>query len=322
MSNPNRSMLHVNRPLTDVSTAYIQSADNFIATKVFPTVNVQKQSDLYEVYDKGDFLRIEAKPRAPGTESAGAGFKLSQVPYYCKVEALHKDIAEQDRVNQDDPINLDSDTTEYLTQQLLMRREQLFFSTFFKPSIWYDDFTPATLWDATGSTPFEDLELQIQKITSQTGQSPADMTLTLSPDVWAVLKNHPEFIDRVKGMGSNMNPARGMLNAAATILEIKQIVVGRGIYNSAPEGAAPVTGYLATPKCGLLTYAPPSGSLKKPSAAYVFNWAGLVGAGVSGSRMKKFWIDEREADRIEAEMAFDMKLISSDAGIYLENVIS
>jgi hypothetical protein len=316
-------MLHVNRPLTDISTSYIQSASNFIATQVFPTVNVQKQSDLYEKYDKADMLRIEVKERAPGTQSAGAGFKLSTDPYYCKKYALHKDIAEDDRVNQDSPINLDGDTTEFLTQQLLMERERKFFATFFKTGIWYADVTPSTLWDATGSSPFEDITAQIEVITSQTGQSPSDMTLTLAPDVWAVLKNHPEFIDRVKGMGSNMNPARGMLNAFSTVLEIKNVLIGRAIYNSSAEGdTTPTYGYIAKPKAALLTYAPPSGSLKKPSAAYIFNWAGLIGSGAGANRVKKFWMDEIESDRIEAEMAYDMKQISKDAGIYFNAVIS
>jgi hypothetical protein len=47
MPNPTQADLHVNVPLTNVSIAYIQKADAFIATKVFPKVPVSKQSDLY-----------------------------------------------------------------------------------------------------------------------------------------------------------------------------------------------------------------------------------------------------------------------------------
>ena len=55
MPNPTRSDVHVNAPLTNVSIAYVQDNNKFISSKVFPLVNVPKQSDLYFTYDQGDF---------------------------------------------------------------------------------------------------------------------------------------------------------------------------------------------------------------------------------------------------------------------------
>jgi hypothetical protein len=39
------SQVHIDAPLTNLTTAYVQSQDNFIADKVFPIVGVEKQSD-------------------------------------------------------------------------------------------------------------------------------------------------------------------------------------------------------------------------------------------------------------------------------------
>ena len=47
MSQPTVSDLHVDRPLTNVSTAFIQQEPRFIATRVFPLVSVAKQTDKY-----------------------------------------------------------------------------------------------------------------------------------------------------------------------------------------------------------------------------------------------------------------------------------
>lgn len=89
--NPTAGDVHVNAPLTNISIAYMQKAEMFIADKVFPMVPVQKQSDRYFVYPKGAWFRSEAKERAPGTESAGSGFEIDNTPtYYCKVTAIHK----------------------------------------------------------------------------------------------------------------------------------------------------------------------------------------------------------------------------------------
>ena len=75
MTNPTLSQVHVDAILTNASVAYIQSADNFIANKVFPIVPVDKQSDLYFKYTKEDWFRDDAKVRADGAEAAVAGLK-------------------------------------------------------------------------------------------------------------------------------------------------------------------------------------------------------------------------------------------------------
>ena len=38
---PTRQQIHIDRPLTNISVAYMQDAKNFIADKVFPTIPVQ-----------------------------------------------------------------------------------------------------------------------------------------------------------------------------------------------------------------------------------------------------------------------------------------
>ena len=39
------SSVHIDAPLSNLTLAYAQSQENFIADKVFPTVGVDKQSD-------------------------------------------------------------------------------------------------------------------------------------------------------------------------------------------------------------------------------------------------------------------------------------
>lgn len=318
MANPTGSMVHVNVPLTDISVAVMQDARNFVAPRVFPQVNVQKQSDLYYVYDRGDLLRIEAKKRAPSTESAGMGYKQSTTPYYAAVYALHKDVADQDRQNADPALNLEADATEILMQNLMMQREVDWFNTFYKTGVWGYDYTPTTLWDVSGSTPIYDILTQVEFIISQIGCNIQDITFTVSPDTWQVLKSHPEIKDIVK-YTQRAVITEDLLTA---VLGIKQVIVGRGITNTAVEGATDVVGYIATPKCALLSYAPPSPALKKQAAGYIFGWTGLLGAGSTGSRVKKFRMEHLEADRIEAEMAYAMNVISPNSAVFFDSVIS
>ena len=61
MPQPTLQDVHVNRPLTNVSVAYLQEAAGveFVADKAFPAVPVENKSDLYYTYARADFNRDE-----------------------------------------------------------------------------------------------------------------------------------------------------------------------------------------------------------------------------------------------------------------------
>jgi len=179
MAQPTAQAVHaVDVPLTNISTAYIQSQTNFIADKVFPVVPVEKQTDKYYTYTKNDWFRDEAQPRADGTESAGSGYGLSTASYSCDLYAIHKDIGYQARNNADAGINLDRDATEFVTQRLMLRREIQWVSDYFTTSVWGTDSTPSNLWSAyTTSDPIDDIETGKSAILSVTGFEPNTLVL-------------------------------------------------------------------------------------------------------------------------------------------------
>lgn len=318
MPQPTRSDVHVNRPLTNISIAYIQRAQDFIADKVFPIVPVMKQSDLYFSYDKKYWQQTQAHVRAPGTESAGTGYHVnSNNSYLCKVWAVHKDVDDQTRANADQPLDMDRDATLFVTQNLLLRREKVFVSTYLKTGVWTGaaDFTPGTLWSASGSDPMKDIDTLKSGIKSQTGFLPN--TLVVSADVFFALRNNAAILDRIK------YTQRGIVSEdlLASLFGVEKFLVASAVQDVAPEGEAGSVNYIAS-KVGLLVYANPAPSILQPSGGYTFSWQGLFGAGAQGNRIKTFRIEPRESDRVEGEMAFDMKLVGADLGVFLNNVIA
>ena len=123
MPQPTVSDVHVDAILTNMSVAYMQEAYAFVASRAFPQVSVQKQSDKYFTYSQADFFRDQVQLRADGTQSAGTGYSLSTATYSAEVYALHKDIGDQVRANSDAPLDPDMDATRFLTQQMLIRQE-------------------------------------------------------------------------------------------------------------------------------------------------------------------------------------------------------
>ena len=313
--------VHVNRPLTNISIAYLQDQSDFIATKVFPNVPVKKQSDTYFEYPKGQWFRTDAKPRGLGQESAGSGFDIENSGSYNAIpQALHKDIDDQLRSNQDQPIDLDRDGTEFVTRGMALRREKDWASKYFITSLWTGsstggDITPSTLWDAGSSTPITDIRTEIGAVKKNTGFRPN--TLVLSEDVWIALQDNADFLDRIAITQRKIVTAELL----AAVLDIDKVLIAGAVENSAAEGATPSMGWLYT-KDAFLCYSAPRPSILHPSAGYTFSWTGYLGASKDGHRILRFRMDHIHSDRIEGEMAYDQKVVATDLGVFFDGCIS
>jgi len=321
MPQPTASDVHVNAPLTSISIAFLQDQKEFIADQVFPMVPVQKQSDRYYVYDKDAWFRTDAQVRAPSTESAGGGFTVDNTPtYYCAVRAFHKDVDDQIRANADPVINLDRDATEFVTRDLMLRKELDWASKYFTTGVWTGsstgtDVTPGTLWDAGGSTPIEDMRAELIATKRNTGFR-ANI-VAMGEEVWNVLQDHPDFLDRIK----YTQRAIVTVDLLAAVLGVDKVVIGGAVQNTANEGAADNLQFIFG-KNVLLVYAAPRPSLMLPSGGYTFAWTGLFGANAAGSRILRFRMEHLKSDRVEGESAYDQKVVAAECGAFMSGVIS
>lgn len=325
--SPTPSDVHVNQPLTNISIAYLQELGGFVADRVFPIIPVTKQSDRYYEYTMDDWFRSQAQDRAPASESAGGGYEITNdKTYFAKPKAVHKDVDDQLRANADSILDLDRDATEFVSRQLIIKREKDWAASFFKTGVWTGsttgtDISVAIPWNSAGSTPFEDLDAEITSIHQKTGYKPN--TLVLGKRAWKKgLKHHPELLDRIKGGATTDKPASVKLQQLAAELELDQVMVADGIENTAARGASKVMAYILDPDDVFLCYSNPRPSLLTPSAGYCFSWTGYLGAGPAGNRMSRFRMQHLKADRIEGEMAFDMKVIGADLGAFLNEVVT
>lgn len=316
MPQPTSSDVHVDRPLTQISVAFMQEQTGFVANRVFPTVPVAKQSDLYFVYRRSDWHRNEVKKRAPATESAGSGWNVSTDSYRADVFAVHKDVDEQIRANSDDPINMDRDATEWVTQQHMLNTDLEWVDAFFKAGVWATDVTPATLWDDPSSDPIGDVSDGVLQIAEVTGFRPN--RFVMSAPVWKALKNHPDILDRIKYTQTGIVTTQLL----AALFDVEEAMVTWGVHNTGTEGDGNEDSTFIAGKNALLAYANPRPSILKPSAGYTFGWTGLLGAAAAGApRIKRIPVPLKEADRIEGETAFDQKLVSADLGYFFDAAV-
>ena len=318
-----RNLGHIDRALTNISVAYMQGEDAFIADKVFPIINVTKQSDVYFVYSKADMFRDEVQERGRGAESAGGDWNVTLAdPYHCRKYAFHYDITQEERVNYDKPLDVDRDTTEWLAQKMLLKREMDFSKKFFGKGIWGKDIDLSTKkWTDPTSDPVEVVNNIMLDMAENTGKKPN--FAIMSPDVFYALKRHDAIMDRIKYTQKGIIT----LDLIASLFEVEKIYVPWGIVNAGPN----TPGYddiktdmkFIYKSSMLLGYRAKRPSLKQPTAGYIFAWTGLEGASAYGSRMVRIKMDQLGlgTERLEMEMAYDQKQICKDMGYFLHDIV-
>ncbi len=328
MPSPSQSDLHINQPLTNVSIAYLQNSSAYIADKVFPRVPVAKQSDLYIKYSKSDWRRTDAAKRAPGTETKGVGWKYSQDTYFCHVYGVHKDLDDQVRANADSIFNLDRDATEFVTNQLLLKRDLDWNANYFAADKWDTEVSGSggtpdfQQWDEADSDPIGDMAKWTIEFRKQTGMAPN--TLVLGAHTMAALKQHPDIIDRIK------YTQRGIVSEdlIATLFDVDNIYTSYAtvatteeMTDAALQDAAAEYDFITPTKSALLLHTTKSPSLMQPTAGYTFTWNGYLGGNAQGIRVKRFRMEHIAADRIEAEMTYDQKIVCPDLGVYIKDAV-
>ncbi len=320
MPQPTPSDVHVNHPLTDVSIAWLQDTNMFIADQMYRVVPVRKQSDLYYVYDRKNWFQAKARKRAPSTESAGGGYDLRTEAYFADVYAFHKDVDDQVRSNADAAIDIDAEATEFVTRDLALKREVTWAASNFTTGVWTGsttgtDVTPAILWDLVGSTPIADIRAQLTAAKRRTSFRPNVMAM--GEEVWTVLQDNPDFIERIKFT------QRAILSEdlLAAVLGVEQVLIGGAVQDLANEGAAEDMQFIFGRNM-LLLYRPPRPGLLTPAAGYTFAWVDLFGANAVGGRILRFRMEHLKSDRVEGEMAWDFRVIAPEMGVFFAGCVS
>ena len=320
------SSVHIDAPLTNLTIAYVQDQNNFVADKVFPTVAVERQSDKYYEYDRANMNRSgDVKKLAPRTEVNRIGQKVSNTSYFADVYGLGMDFDQQTLANEDTALDIRASGAQTLTTRLLIHREEQFASTFFAAGVWGTQTTPANLWsDYTNSTPLVDVTTASRTMQLKSGGFKPN-TMVVGKEVRDILVNHPKVLARLNGGSTVQNPALVTDNMLAQIFEVENFYVMEAVQNSAAEGIAESNAFIGG-KHALLVHGPKNAGLMVPAAGLTFAWNTLEGVNNLGVTVESFSDDalkrQQVAEHIQVKMSYDMKVTGTDLGYFFNTVVA
>jgi hypothetical protein len=323
---PGPADLHVDQYLTNLSVGWAQDPSKFVASKVFPAVPVQKQSDKFVIWDKGFFFRDEVGPRPLGGRPPTAGKAKKDGQYFCEEEGLEDSIDDRTRANADQPLDPDRASGELLTEQMMIHMDRLWSDAYFKAGVWGTDFEGAASspgegevlqFDQDGSEPIQTIRRNCTTVGRRTGRKPNKAVL--GGDVFDVLCDHPDIVDRVK------YTQRGVLTQEllAELFGVDEVLVPGGVENTANEGAADDIDFIVDSTSVLLAYAASAPAINTPTAGYTFAWTGLIPgvANAFGGVVERGRDELAHSDVLQIRAAFTPELVAPELGVFIEGAI-
>jgi len=330
------SQVHLDAPLTNLTLAYVQSEENFIASKVFPIVDVTKQSDKYYEYNREDFNRAGNRQLlGPRTRPERVGMSLSNSNYFADVFGLETDFDDQTLANEDTALDIRSAGATMLAHNMLIDREIDWATNFFSTSVWGTEVAGGVsgslasgeivAWDDyTNSTPIVDV-IDAKRTTHLASGGFNPNTMVLGRAVRDKLVNHPDVLARLNGGATVDNPALVTDAKLAEIFEVERLFVMNAVQNTAADGATESNSYIGG-NHAMLCYTPATAGLMTPAAGLTFAWNSIPGSSFDGLTVERFSGDflriEQIAEVIQVKMAYDMKVVGTELGYFFKDIVS
>ena len=326
------SAVHVDQPLTNLTLAYAQSQENFIADKVFPTVGVSKQSDKYYLYDRANMNRTgDVEKLAPRTEVNRIGMTISNSSYFADVYGLGMDFDEQTLANEDAALEIRSAGAETLAMRLMIHREEQFATNFFSDNIWGTNYDGAgatagtnfLYWDDAAAKPIQNVT-DLRRVMQLKSGGFKPNTMVVGKEVRDALVNNADILARLNGGATVTNTALVTDAKLAEIFEVENFYVMEAVKNSSVEGVAESNAFIGG-KHAMLCYTPNNAGLMSPAAGLTFAWNNLEGVNNLGITVESFSDDalkrQQIAEMIQVKMSYDMKIVGADLGAFVNGIV-
>lgn len=321
-----------NAYLTNMSMAFFQNPEDFVAPSIFPICPVQLSASYYYTFSKADLARdnVQRKPAYGKVQPAIMGQEDNS--YKCQVDQVLvgiDQIATLDYQRSRAPGVADPRRAKvrFATEQMLLHQDILFASRFFKSGVWGRQLEGTTTGSGSGEFMkftdsafdpvgfFDDMRVEMKRIGRRSPNR-----LALGVEAYNALKNHPAIMDRVKYTGTTANPARVTPRVLAELFGIEQVKVLESTYNAAGIGQEADMQYICDSKSALLCYATPTPQIDEPSAGYIFTWD-MLGNGSSVA------FDQFEGEKgthtefVEGLMSSDMKKTCDDLATFMHDCV-
>lgn len=313
---PTGSQIHFDAPLANLAVEAFASSQEYIAGRLFPIVNVSKESDLYYTIDAASWLANHDDTRARGAAAREIEFKVSSDSYHAKNHALREANALEDLANADAALQLREQSAMNVVEALLRAREVRVANIVTSVSNVGSGATPANAWsDYVNGDPIADVRTARAFIRKQTGLK-ANVAF-LDEDTWEIVRRHPQLLAYFKLSGANAIATNAHI---AEAFGVQEVVVGGAVYNKANLNATASMVNIWGNNC-LIAHVGPASGLKAKTFGVGMRW---TPSGIALPMQANRYLDpdpSKKKEWVEVGHYTDDKIVAKDLGYLLTTTL-
>jgi len=303
---PTSSSVHIDTFLTQVSQAY--RPQMLIADKILPVITVKKQTNKIAIYGKENLRTIDDN-YTPGKRAHLFDWTVtSQDAYVTADYGLEGEIVWNDRDNADEPIRYEADTTENVTDSMLVQYEQRVATKLLTASNYSTSHVvnaTANWADEKNSDPVYDIDT-IRELIWNDSTMDAN-TLIITRKVRNILRRHKVLLEYYKyTKGGKLTD-----EILAEIFGVERLLVAGGSSYATKEGQTTDSwSTIWNDAKVILAYIAPKPGIRQVSFGYTYRREGYP--------FVQRWPEEPvEADYIKVRDQYDTKIQAKDCGVIM-----
>lgn len=308
--------LYADPILSQFSVAW-NNDQGFISETIFPEVQVTTKTGLYFQYDRQS-QRQTNDVRAPGTRAQVVRFGYTQVPYGPLLDhSLDAPIEWEVEQTAVAPLDPAFDATNLLTSKISLNKEMDAYNQCTNTAVITQNVTVSgtSRWDDyANSDPIADLRLAINTVKKSTGKPTTDLTLVMGWEAFDTLKNHPQFVEKIKYTGLGVLTTKLLVE----IFDVKQVIVANAQVDTANPGQTDVMGYIWG-KNAWVFYLADKPALRQPSFGYTLR---MYNKQYNGRTIMRWTEQAEETDYLRCKDFYQQFITAAGAGYYLATVVN
>jgi len=242
MYNVQKGNVKVDKFLTGLAVRYVNN--EFVGDKFLPDYGVAKESDKYRIFRKDGFFKGAPK-KADGAITEEATLTYDEATYSTYERAIKDIVTDRAVQNADAPVRPKIDSTNFLTEKILLSEEIDKFALMAGSSglgssgTYYSNLTAVTAW-ISGTDPdiLSDLSAAIVVISKAIGKRPNRIGMT--SEVSEGIAQDPKILEILKYHTTAMVSG----DALPDTLRKMAVTIVDGLWNSSDEGQTAAYEYI------------------------------------------------------------------------------
>ena len=275
---PESATAYVLRP--DLS-AQVQEFDagkaalKFIARRAAPIFHSPEVAMGYPIIKRENFKKYTEGARAEGARYNRITGEFAKGTFDCEENGLEYPIDDRRRRRYRNLVDCEANAARQIWYQLLMGLEVRVAALY--SGAGFTNHNVTTAWSTVATaTPIGDIKTGIRSLSKKCGCRSQDLSLIIPEADYDELMLVAQIVDKVKytySKNSGVQPADLDASEIATMLKIKEVIIGSGAYDSTEEGYAESDTDIWTAGVMYLALLADEGDdLEVPSAARTIMW--------------------------------------------------